>query len=53
METKPILLPRSISEKIKQQAKSRVRGFEADYIDGAHDLYVLLTHLGLIKKRKQ
>lgn len=48
-EKTPILMPSEIKKVIEQQAKARARGFEADYVDGAHDLYVLLTHQGLIK----
>ena len=48
MNTKPILMPKEIATVIEHQSK-RARAFESDYVDGAHDLYVLLTHKGLLK----
>jgi hypothetical protein len=42
--SKPILVPKSLSKILDEQACRKARCFEADYMDGAHDLWVLLHH---------
>lgn len=42
--SKPILIPKPISKTLEDQANRRARAFEADYMDGAHDLWVLLNN---------
>lgn len=50
MTQNPILVPEDLYKALRINGTSRSRGFVEDYLDGAHDLYVMMTHKGLLKE---
>lgn len=38
-----------VHDELKIRSKTNVYAFERDYFDGAHDLFIILRNMGLLK----